>query len=175
MKRITSILTTAVLALVVFSGCIKNDDIVWEGSVVEWDLASYQAKPAGLPFPLLNNIPVVFGRAVQTGDPQSNRLFSSEIRLRVNLVGRPRTSDLQIPVVVNTTYTTAVSGTHFQLIDNVCTIPKDSSFGYVRWRILNPGAPAPAQTSPRVIFELRGSGEVRPSENFKMIGWNLIQ
>ncbi|MFN4285239.1 MAG: hypothetical protein ACK4E8_04660 [Lacibacter sp.] len=175
MKRISSIVTIAVLALVVLSGCIKNKDIVWEGAVVEWDLASYQAKPAGLPFPLLSNIPLVFGRAVQSGDPTSSRTYTQDIRLRVNLVGRPRTTDLQIPVVVNTTYTTAVSGVHFQLLDNVCTIPRDSSFGYVRWRILNPGPPAPGQTNPRVIFELKGSGDVKPSENFKMIGWNLIQ
>ena len=176
MKNIlTSILFACALSIGL-SSCTKNKDIVWEQTVVEWDLATYQSKATGVPYPIVNRIPAVYGRAVSASlDPLINRLTTATITMRVNLVGKPSSTQQVLNVRPNPNYSTAVEGVHYQLIDRTCVIPKDSSFGYVRWQVLNPGTPAPGTPAARVIFELQGNSAIKPSENFKYIGWDIAQ
>jgi hypothetical protein len=175
MKNIlTSILFACALSIGL-SSCIKNDDIVWEKSVAEWDLATYQSKATGVPYPIVTRIPAVYGRAVTTADPLISRNTTATITLRVNLVGKPSPTQQVLNVRPNPNYSTAVEGVHYQLLDRTCVIPADSSFGYVRWQVLNPGTPAPGTPAARVIFELQGNSAIQPSENFKYIGWDIAQ
>jgi hypothetical protein len=183
MKNIlTSILIASALMLGL-SSCIKNDDIVWNGAVAEWDLATYQTKATGLPFPIVANVPTNYGRAVllsgnafgAPADPALTRTFASTITMRVNLVGRPFSTQQVLNVRPNANFSTAVEGTHYQLLDRTCVIPKDSSFGYVRWQVLNPGTPAPGTPAMRVVFELQNNNDIKASENFKYLGWNIAQ
>lgn len=175
MKNILSSILIACALTVGLSSCIKNDDIVWNGAVAEWDLATYQSKATGVPYPILTRIPAVYGRAVTAADPVISRLTTATITLRVNLVGKPFAAQQVLNVRPNPNFSTAVEGTHYQLLDRTCTIPKDSSYGYVRFQVLNPGTPAPGTPAARVIFELQGNADIKPSENFKYIGWDIAQ
>ena len=183
MKNILTSILIALTLTVGLSSCIKNDDIVWENSVAEWDLATYQSKATGLPFPIVDRVPTNYGRAIlATGnafgapaDPSLTRTFASTITMRVNLVGRPAATQQVLSVRPSANFSTAVEGTHYQLLDRTCVIPKDSSFGYVRWQVLNPGTPAPGTPAVRVVFELQGNTDIKPSENFKYLGWNIAQ
>ncbi len=183
MKNIIKSLLIAFALTVGLSSCIKNEDIVWNAAVAEWDLATYQSKATGLPFPVVARVPTNFGRAVlATGnafgapaDPSLTRSTTSTITMRVNLVGRPSATQQVLPVRANPNFSTAVEGTHYQLLDRTCVIPKDSSYGYVRWQVINPGTPAPGTPAVRVVFELQANSEIKPSENFKYLGWSITQ
>lgn len=179
MKKYISILSFALCFSLLLSSCIKNDDIKWSGSVVEFDVAAYTTKSGGLPFPLVNRVPTGYGRSLNaTLDPfttaRQNVAPNDTIRMRINLVGALKSTPQTVTVKVSTNFSTAVPGTHFDLLDTQVTIPANSSFGFARWVIRNPGAPLVAGTSVQVVFELIGNSEIKASENYKYVGW-LIQ
>ena len=183
MKKIINSILIACALTIGLSSCIKNEDIVWNNVVVEWDLATYQSKATGVPYPVVGNVPTNYGRAVllagnafgAPADPALNRSYTPIITMRVNLVGSPSSTQQVLNVRPSANFSTAVEGTHYQLLDRTCVIPKDSSFGYVRWQVINPGTPAPGTPAMRVVFELQGNSAIKPSENFKYLGWNIAQ
>ncbi|MBX9784079.1 MAG: DUF4843 domain-containing protein [Chitinophagaceae bacterium] len=184
MKKNSSILAGCLLLITVFTGCIKNEDIIFnDASIIEWDLATYQARSGGFPFPLVTAVPQDFGRSILVAnnafgapaDPALNRSYPSVIRMRVNFVGVKPTENQTFPVRANTTYTTAIEGVHYTLLDKSVTIPKDSSFGYVRWQVLNPGTPPAGTVAVRVVFELQPNNVIKPSENYRFLGWQITQ
>jgi hypothetical protein len=94
MKRIYFILI--IIAAVSFNSCIKNDPVIWEGSVVELDAAIWNANAAGLPFPILTRVPAA-NRALSTACPDSTlRRYPQTIRIRVNLVGAQSGKDISV-------------------------------------------------------------------------------
>ncbi|RYY88753.1 MAG: DUF4843 domain-containing protein [Chitinophagaceae bacterium] len=199
MKKIKSIFPL-LLVLATFSSCVKNEDKVYDAQpLVEFDAATFNARTSGYPFPLLNRVPQAYGRNVFTAataygmpaDPPLSRTYSplapatsgDTITMRVNLVGPQMGSDQTFPVTIERNFSTAIEGVHYTLLSpsgaavtgsTTVTIPANSSFGYVRWRVLNPG-PAPAGSIPtvNVVFRLGGNGEVAASENYQYIGWNI--
>ncbi|MBY0476411.1 MAG: DUF4843 domain-containing protein [Chitinophagaceae bacterium] len=196
MKKNNSILSFALILSLFLSGCIKNEDIVWSDSVVEFDVAAYTTKSGGLPFPLVNRIPTGYGRSLGALDPKRTdgngippspggpgtgpfgRTYTTSadtIFMRVNLVGKQRSTPQIFPVKISANFTTAVQGVHFDLIDNQVTIPANSSFGFARWVIRNPGPPTVSGTIVQAVFEISGNNEVRVSENFKYVGWLISQ
>jgi len=67
--------------------CIKNEDVVFTGSVAELDGATWNANAVNVTYPILTRVPAD-GRALTSSCPDSTlRRFSRTIRLRVNLVG----------------------------------------------------------------------------------------
>jgi hypothetical protein len=179
MKRNSSIISFALIICLFLSSCIKNKDVIWTGSIVEFDVAAYTTKAGGLPFPLLNRVPTGYGRGLNaTLDPatinRANVAPNDTIRMRVNLVGAQKSSPQVVTVKLAPNFSTAVAGTHFDLLDTQVTIPANSSFGFARWVIRNPGPPAVTLTAVQVVFELVGNSDVKASENFKYVGW-LIQ
>ena len=183
MKRILNIVTVAVV-LFSFASCMKKQEIVYERQpIVEWDWATYNARTAGYPFTLLNRVPTAPGRQVYTGtqsggasaDPALTRTYTDTIRMRVNLVGPQMGTAQTFPVTVNPTFTTAVAGTHYTLVDNSVTIPANSNFGFVRWVTRNPGTPAAGTLPVQLVFEIGGNGTVDVSENYKYLGWIIAQ
>jgi hypothetical protein len=176
-KYINSFGLLAALVLI-FTGCTKLNEPIFTDGLIEFDAAAYHSKAVGFPFPLLNRVPRGFGRATSTAmDPvTTTRTTTDTVRMRINLVGPQRTSAETVTVRVSSTFTTAIEGTHFDLLDKTVTIPANSSFGIARWVIRNPGAPpAGSPTTVQVIFELVGNESLRPSENFKYVGWTIAQ
>ena len=176
MKKYISILSLALSISLLLSSCIKNDDIKWGGSVVEFDVAAYTTKSGGLPFPLVNRVPRGYGRALGGLDSTiTARAVTDTIRMRINLVGAQKSTPQTVTVRVSSNFSTAVPGTHFDLLDTQIIIPANSSFGFARWVIRNPGPPVVAGTTVQVVFELIGNSEIQASENFKYVGWLISQ
>ena len=85
-----------IIAAISFNSCIKNDTVIWEGSVVELDAAIWNANGAGLTYPILTRIPAA-NRALSTACPDSTlRRYPQTIRVRVNLVGAQSGKDISV-------------------------------------------------------------------------------
>jgi len=180
MKKYISIGCFALSICVFLSSCIKNEDIKWNGSIVEFDVATYTTKSGGLPFPLLNRVPTGYGRSLNaTLDPtiinRANVAPNDTIRMRINLVSAPKSTPQLVTVSVAPNFSTAVAGVHYDLLDAAVTIPANSNFGFARWVIRNPGAPSVIGTVAQVVFLLGGNADVKVSENFKYVGWLITQ
>ena len=159
------------LSLVLFfSSCIKNDNQVFTGSLVEFDATVLNSPAVGKTYPLLTRVPVG-GTAVNTGNPSISRT-SGLIKFRVNLVGRQRSSDQTINYTVVAAESTAVSGTHFTTPGSFL-IPANSSFGEVTVNVLNTGV---SSTTPvDLVLELMNSGDVNASANYRFLGIRIAQ
>lgn len=192
-KTFLSILFTAGVALF-FSSCTKQDDPVFDSpTTIELDLATFTARTSGFPFPIVNRVPLAFGRQVYTStqaggapaDPALTRTWLTSnpnaatqrdtVYMRVNLVGPQRSQAQTFTAKVNTSFTTGTEGTHFELVDKTFTIPANSSFGFVRWRVLNPGLPPVPGVSIQVVFDIVGNSEIKANPNYQTLGWLIAQ
>ncbi len=155
MKKITYL----ILALLVagsLSSCFENPSLVYSGgTVIEFDAAVNTAPAVGKTYPILS---VANGSGIQTA--------------RINLVGPQKATEQTVKVSIETGVTSAVSGTHFKLVSDNITIPANTSFGEVKVEILKV-APQ-AGKSVDLVLNLDGNGsDIKPSENFKKLGWNI--
>jgi hypothetical protein len=189
MKKIKSGLFLFALSFGLFS-CIKEETKIFTGAFVEFDAAvlntntAYMRPPDSIAFPMLVRRPA-FGRAVNTTDQALGRT-SDTVTLRVNLVAAPRKqativnyrvvdkSEYAIIGVANdTTNLQAVAGVHFAALQGSTTIPADSSFGYIRVKVLNTGTASP---KPReLVLMLTESADIKPSRNYKVVGMRISQ
>jgi hypothetical protein len=169
MKRITILLPF--IAMLFLGSCIKNDDILFTQSVVEMDAAAYNARAAGVTYPILTRVPAI-GRATTTSAAVLSRL-SGTIQLRINLVGAQRGTPTNVTYRVVPTVTTAVAGTHFAPLSGSVSIPANSSFANIDLQILNPGASA--LTFVDLVVELVANNDVGVSENYKSVGLRIAQ
>lgn len=176
------------LLILTFVSCKKNEDIIYDEALVEIDWASYIAKTSGYPFTLFSRVPTEPGRAVYNTanaygftDPLllRTRAITDTIRMRINLVGKQQPTAQNFEVRVAPTYTTAMEGTtngtgvHFQLLDRTVTIPANSSFGFCRWVVRNPGVTNNIPVT--VVFQLLGNGQTKVNQNYQYIGWSIDQ
>jgi hypothetical protein len=168
MKRIFSIIT--ILAAIVFAGCIKNDPVIFNGSQVEFDAATWNANAAGLTYPVLTRLPAQ-GRSTTTAQPLLTRT-SGSIQLRVNLVGAQKSTDTQFNYQIVAGETTAVAGTHFTALSGTGTIPANSSFGIISLEILNPGATSGSRI---LVLELTDNSDVKANFNYAKVGLSIAQ
>ena len=175
-------------AIFLLSSCKKDENIVFQESLVEIDWASYIARTSGNPFTIFTRVPTEPGRAVYNNpnaygvvDPLlvRTRPNTDTIRMRINLVGKQQPTPQNFDVSVAPTYTTAIegatnnSGVHFQLIDRTVTIPANSSFGFCRWVVRNPGL---TNNLPvLVVFQLKGNTQTKVNENYQYIAWEINQ
>jgi hypothetical protein len=186
MKNKLNILMLVGMVFVALSGCIKNEDILMTRNEVEIDWAAFNARTGGYPFTLFARVPQEPGRGVYNTansyggiDPLLTRTYADTIRMRINLTGPQLSTAQTFEMRVDPTYTTAVegaagtAGAQFQLIDRTVTIPANSSFGFCRWVVRNPGA---ANVIPvTVCFRLVGNNQIKVAENFQYIGWSIAQ
>jgi len=94
MKRIYFILI--IIGAISFNGCVKNDPVIFEGTVVELDPAIWNANAAGLTYPILTRVPPA-NRALTNACPDSTlRRYPQTIRVRVNLVGAQSGKDISV-------------------------------------------------------------------------------
>ena len=87
MKKIQIYFTVLIASIAIIAGCVKNDDVVYTGSVAELDAATWNAASFGVTYPILPRVPAM-GRATSSACPDSTlRRNSGLVRIRVNLVG----------------------------------------------------------------------------------------
>ena len=194
MKKI-NLFIVVLLTLVSFSSCIKNDPVILNSSVAEFDATALNSNAAGLTYPIIVRVPA-YGRVSNALDSTLRR-YQQTIRLRVNLVGpqssqsetvgyeiftspistfsMPATISGQTPsaAAATLTVTDAVAGTHFTALSGTLTIPANSSFGYLDLPILNPGSTA---GSGRFIgLRLNDNGTIKASFNYRELGLVIDQ
>jgi hypothetical protein len=153
------------MSLFTLSGCFKENEIVFRESLVEFHGATITARTAGRTYPIL-----VRPEGAATSVPTFRR-STGTIRAQVNLVGAHRSAPLTIPIKIDAEGTTAVAGVHYTAPNSV-TIPANSSFGFVEITVLSP---PPSAGSVDIVLTLEGVEDVKPSENYKSIGFRIAQ
>ena len=168
MKRVYFIIT--VLAVFGLNACIKNDPVIYDDTVIEFDAAIWNANAAGKTYPILTRVPAQ-GIATGSSQPTLTRT-SGTVQLRINLVGPQRSAPTNFSYVVSTGESTAVQGVHFAPVAGTGTIPANSSFGTISVDILNPGA----STGSRIlVLELVDSHDPKVSPNYYRVGLSISQ
>ncbi len=154
------------------SSCIKNDDVLFTGSLVELDAATWNANSVGVTYPILTRQPAP-GRASSSTFASDSTITrrSGTIRLRVNLVGAQKSTDTEVNYTTDPS-STAVAGTHFTALPGKVTIPANSSFGFIDIMILNPG---PTTGTKDLIITLTGGAGVSVNTNYTTVGLCMFQ
>ncbi len=170
MKKL--VLSTFILIATLFTmvGCIKQNTLTIKELQVEFDAASWNARGAGVTWPVLTRVPP-YGMPVAAADPLITRA-SGTIRFRVNLIGAQQSTAQTINYSVVAASTTAVSGTHFT-IPGTITIPANSSFGEAVVNILNPGVSS--ATPVNLVLEVTGNSLIKPATEINKIGLVISQ
>jgi hypothetical protein len=168
MKRIFFI--TTIIAAFALNGCIKNDPVIYNGTVIEFDAAIWNANAAGLTYPILTRVPAQ-GIATGSSQPTLTRT-SGTIQLRVNLVGAQRSSPINFTYQVVAAESTAIAGTHYTALSGKGTIPANSSFGMISVEILNPGATSGSKV---LVLQITDNTEVKGSVNYAKVGLSIAQ
>lgn len=185
------------VSIFAFSSCIKQIDKTFKGeTVVEIDATPLNSANATAGYPVLTRIPAD-AIPLRTTDSTLRRL-NGIVRIRVNLVGPqigeaktigykvmtstpittiafPATATGQTPSAAAATLavTNAVAGTHYTALSGTCTIPAQSSFGYIEIPIINGGATA---GQARFIgIQLDSSGTLKPNPNYNKLGLVIDQ
>jgi hypothetical protein len=145
------------LLMLSLSSCFETIDKIYDtDTVVEFNETVTLTPAAGKTYPLIS---VVNGLG--------------ERKSKINLVGKQRSADVSVKFSVDKTNSTAVEGVHFKINNGgIATISANNSFGDCSIEILK----APAQTGQTVnlVLMLDGDGgDVKPSENFKRIGFAI--
>ncbi len=181
MKKLA--LSTIVFAAALFTmvGCIKQDDFIFKGLQVEFDAASWNARGAGVEWPVLTRVPAygmpVLNAPITTvspaipADPLITRT-SGTIRFRVNLIGAQQATAQTINYSAIAASSTAVAGTHYT-IPGTLTIPANSSFGEAIVNILNPGVSS--TTTRSLVLEVTGNSTIQPAVQLNKIGLVINQ
>lgn len=140
------------------SSCFKENDFLWNKTVVEFQATVVTSLAVGKTYPLL---------AVKNG--------AGTMITQVNLVGAQRSNDEVIKFSVDKDNTTAVEGVHYNLKGGTFTIPAKSSMGSCSVDILT--ATAPTSTTAKtvdLVLTLEGNGsDIGPNENYKKVGYRI--
>ncbi|MEZ4902904.1 MAG: DUF4843 domain-containing protein [Spirosomataceae bacterium] len=153
MKKIAQLFLFVLMAGSLTS-CFENYFDLYRATVVEFDAAVRTAPAAGRTYPLLA---VSNGAGIQ--------------KAQINLVGPQQATDRTIKVTVEPALSTAVAGTHYKIVNENVTIPANSSFGELQIEILR--VPAQANITFNLVVAIEGSADIKPSENYKRLGWTI--
>jgi len=171
MKRITTFIL-AIATVSLLGSCVKNELPVFTAPVAEFDAATWNANAAGLSFPILTRVPG-YGRAASASDPLLTRTSPGIKKFRVNLVGQQLPTETEVYVIMNSTTSTAVAGTHYRSFSPVVKIPANTSFGEVEVDILNPGVAGAARTLELILSS--GTNGVTSNPNYNKIRLSIAQ
>jgi len=166
------IIQTLFIIATMFSltGCIKQDNILIKELQVEFDAASWNARGAGVTYPIITRLPP-YGMPLAATDPLITRA-SGTIRFRVNLIGAQQATQQTLNFSVVATGTTAVSGTHFT-IPGTIVIPANSSFGEAVVNVINPGVAS--ATPVTLVLEVTGNSLIKGATELNKIGIQISQ
>lgn len=152
MKKIFHLFVFLGIALAT-SSCFKDNRVTWQGAVLEFDQAVTTTPALGVNYPIITTT------------------RGAVIRARINLVGAHRPNDEVITVAVDPV-STGREGVHFNMRNGGrVTIPANSSFGFLEVDVLNP-PPAPG-TNVVFVFNIQGNENLKPSENYRRLGFRL--
>jgi hypothetical protein len=170
MKKNIIQLLLIIAAMFSITGCIKQDNILIKDLQVEFDAASWNARGAGVTYPIITRLPP-YGMPLAATDPLITRA-SGTIRFRVNLIGAQQATQQTLNFSVVASGTTAVSGTHFT-IPGTIIIPPNSSFGEAVINIINPGVSS--ATPVILVLQVTGNSLVKPATELNKIGVQISQ
>jgi hypothetical protein len=158
-------LIIAFLLVVVFStsSCFRELDYTFnEYKTVELEDAVRRTPAAGVTYPII--------AVTRTSSAQT---------LMANLVGEQLKSpqemtysiDTAVSGLLNASTIRAEAGVHFNLNNGKFTFKQDTSFSPLRVDIIN----SPAQAGKFAVFLLKldGNGEIKPSENYRRVGFRI--
>jgi hypothetical protein len=165
MKRIFLSIAAAVTFLL--GGCIKNEQVVFKDSQIEFDAAAWNANALGVTYPIMTRVPIL-GAATPTSAASITRT-SGTFTLRVNLIGGQKTTDTQFSYKV-ASESTAIAGTHYAAFSGTGTIPANSSFATIPVTILNPG---PGVGSVVLVLELLTGNGLTAATNYNKVGLSI--
>jgi hypothetical protein len=196
MKKIFSMTAIAVLIIMSFTGCIKNDPVLVTDRQVEFDATSWNANAAGLTYPIMGRNPG-YGRVANTSDSTLRR-FPQTIRIRLNLIGPQLTNPETVGYEVTTTapistfgmpatitgqtpaaaaatlsVSNAIAGTHYTTLSGKVTFPINSSFAFLDIPILSPAATV--GEGRYIGLKLNNSGTLKPAVNYSDLGLVIDQ
>lgn len=172
MKKIKIFLFVLLASAGLFS-CVKNEEVTFNGAVVEFDATTWNANAVGVNYPILTRVPP-FGRAVNTSVDATLTKARGTIKIRINLVGPQRSTPTEVTYqVVQGTVTTAVAGTHYTALPGKVTIPANSSFGDIDLVLLNNPATTPASVD--LVLEITGGQNVTVNPNYSRVGLRISQ
>ena len=171
MNKLKILLFILVAAAGLYS-CTKNEEVTFNGAVIEFDATTWNANAAGVNYPILTRIPP-FGRAVSTTVDSTLNKTRGTIKVRVNLVGPQRPTATEVTYQVIQGSTTAVAGTHYAALPGKVTIPANSSFGDIDLQLLNNPGSTPASVD--LVLELTGGTDVKVNPNYNRIGLRIAQ
>lgn len=159
------------LLVILFTGCVKNDPVLVQGSKVEFDAATWNTNALGQTYPIVTRIPA-FGTAISTARDSVIRRTTPPFTVRVNLVGAQRSTASEFTYTVNAS-STAVAGTHYETLSGTGTIPANSSFGFITVTPKNPGVSSP--TPVVLVLELTKNANFDVNFNYAKIGLSFSQ
>jgi len=152
--------------------CVKNEEPLWTGSVVEFDAATWNANAVGVTYPILTRVPP-FGRVVNTTVDSTLNKTRGTIKIRINLVGPQRNTPTEVTYQVVADKTTAVAGTHYTALPGKVTIPANSSFGDIDLQLLSTSSAPPSSVD--LVLEITGGTNVSVNPNYNKVGLRIAQ
>lgn len=91
---------------------------------------------------------------------------------QVNLVGPQFSSDQTVRFTVDADLTTAIAGTHYDLMGGTFVFPANSSVADLMINILD--ASLASDESVDLVLLLEGTSDVKPSENYKRLYLKIL-
>lgn len=172
-------------------------------TVVELDAAPLNSLTSGQTFTIFNRIPPhgipvsttrdstsrrwsgIISLRVNLVGPQSDqsqtigyKIFQSPVTTfaypaTLTAAQAPPTGQTPAQPAATLTVQNAIAGTHYTALSGICTIPPQSSFGYIEVNVLNAGATA---GQARFIgIQLDSTGTLKPNPNYNKLGLMLDQ
>jgi hypothetical protein len=169
MRKLFSII--AVCSIIALGGCVKNNQVLWKETRLEFDAATWNTNTGTLSYPILTRVPAYGMAATATNSPTTLTRTTAPFQLRVNLVGPQSSTDIPVTYRVVDAESTAVQGVHYAAFSGSTIIPANSSFGYITVTPLNPG---PTSGSRILVLELLNSS-VKVSPNYSKVGLSIAQ
>lgn len=145
MKKLFSLLTLALV--LVFSSCIEQNYVLWEGALVEFQDAVVRAPVTGQKYPRITVANTV-----------------GAVNLQVNLIGAHRTAEETITYTVVQEGTTATSADY--ATSGSLVIPAGSSFGTLTVTVKDTGK---IGGSVDLLLQLVGNSAIQSSVNHNQV------
>ncbi len=149
MKKIAILFLTTVVFLT--TSCFDDARVTFSGSLIEFQSAITSSLAVGKTYPILN---ITKGTSIVT---------------QVNLLARQSAQDVTVRYSVDRTESTAVEGTHYVLTDGGSLVFKSNT----STTTTNIETRNLATMDVVLVLILEGNETIKPSENYKRIGFRI--
>lgn len=149
MKKISFLILT--VAVFLTTACFESSRVTFSGSLVEFQSTIVSSLAVGKTYPILN---VTRGTSIAT---------------QVNLVARQSPQDITVRYSVDRAESTAVEGTHYVLTDAGNVVFKSNT----STATTNIETRNVANMDVVLVLILEGNETIKPSENYKRVGFRI--